>query len=137
MRNEYFAPLLQLEKKQIKHLSKKYLELKKEVNVVDEIGRGTFKPKSEEEWKLLLNRHGEKILDIPENFLSAEMLLIAMRSNSCGFCNVYHTFRQLNNQIFVIRVCRGICGLLCVNRMVIEQRRKALQIFTILEYLGK
>ena len=44
---------------------------------------------------------------------------------------------QLNNQIFVIRVCRGICGLLCVNRMVIEQRRKALQIFTILEYLGK
>lgn len=82
LRNEYFAPLLQLEKKQIKHLSKKYLELKKEVNVVDEIGRGTFKPKSEEEWKLLLNRHGEKILDIPENFLSAEMLLIAMRSNS-------------------------------------------------------
>ena len=48
LRNEYFAPLLQLEKKQIKHLSKKYLELKKEVNVVDEIGRGTFKPKSEE-----------------------------------------------------------------------------------------
>ena len=82
LRNEYFAPLLQLEKKQIKHLSKKYLELKKEVNVVDEIGRGTFKPKSEEEWKLLLNRHGEKILEIPENFLSAEMLLIAMRSNS-------------------------------------------------------
>lgn len=82
LRNEYFAPLLQLEKKQIKHLSKKYLELKKEVNVVDEIGRGTFKPKSEEEWKLLLNRHGEKILDIPENFLSVEMLLIAMRSNS-------------------------------------------------------
>ncbi len=82
LRNEYFAPLLQLEKKQVKHLSKKYLELKKEVNVVDEIGRGTFKPKSEEEWKLLLNRHGEKILDIPENFLSAEMLLIAMRSNS-------------------------------------------------------
>lgn len=82
LRNEYFAPLLQLEKKQIKHLSKKYLELKKEVNLVDEIGRGTFKPKSEEEWKLLLNRHGEKILDIPENFLSAEMLLIAMRSNS-------------------------------------------------------
>ena len=82
LRNEYFAPLLQLEKKQIKHLSKKYLELKKEVNVVDEIGRGTFKPKSEEAWKLLLNRHGEKILDIPENFLSAEMLLIAMRSNS-------------------------------------------------------
>ena len=82
LRNEYFAPLLQLVKIQIKHLSKKYLELKKEVNVVDEIGRGTFKPKSEEEWKLLLNRHGEKILDIPENFLSAEMLLIAMRSNS-------------------------------------------------------
>ena len=50
--------------------------------MVDEIGRGTFKPKSEEEWKLLLNRHGEKILDIPENFLSVEMLLIAMRSNS-------------------------------------------------------
>lgn len=82
LRNEYFAPLLQLEKKQVKHLSKKYLELKKEVNVVDEIGRGTFKPKSEEEWKLLLSRHGEKIFDIPEKFLSVEMLLIAMRSNS-------------------------------------------------------
>lgn len=82
LRNEYFAPLLQLKKKQVKHLSKKYLELKKEVITADEIGRGTFKPKSEEEWKLLLNRHGEKIFDIPEKFLSAEMLLIAMRSNS-------------------------------------------------------
>ena len=82
LRNEYFTPLLELEKDQEKHLPKKYSEFKKAVNREDEISRGTFKPKTEDEWKLLLSKHGEKINDIPDKYMSIEMLLIAMRSNS-------------------------------------------------------
>lgn len=38
--------------------------------------------KTEEDWKLFLSKHGAKITEMPNKFLTVDMLLIAMRSNS-------------------------------------------------------
>lgn len=80
--NGCYTPLLNLEKDQEKHLSNKYRDFKKEVTKDDELHNGSYNPKTEEDWKLFLSKHGAKITEMPNKFLTVDMLLIAMRSNS-------------------------------------------------------
>ena len=80
--NGCYTPLLNLEKVQEKHLSNKYRDFKKEVTKDDELHNGSYNPKTEEDWKLFLSKHGAKITEMPNKFLTVDMLLIAMRSNS-------------------------------------------------------